>query len=151
MDLGTHLIGKTVPKFRCCTHISTIAWCFLCYMAFGGCSMRPLLLDLKLYAPSCCNLTNSCRYIGPCPLIALKVIMINLNCILSWTGNQCSSRRTGVIRYIFGILKIILDLKIKVTVYPCAKVLCWFDWENLRVTNTERDPIDLCQLLSCPN
>ena len=116
MDLGTHLIGKTVPKFRCCTHISTIAWCFLCYMAFGGCSMRPLLLDLKLYAPSCCNLTSSCRYIGPCPLIALKVTMIIWtvsgiwapDCILNWTGNQCSSHRTGVIWHIFGILEIIL-------------------------------------------
>ena len=114
MDLGTHLIVKTVPKFRCCTHISTIAWCFLCYMAFGACSMRPLLLDLKLYAQSCCNLTSSCRYIGPCPLIALKVIMINLNlnCILNWTRKQCSSRRTGVIWHIFGILKIILAAKV---------------------------------------
>ena len=68
----------------------------------GNCKM------VYLYAPSCCNLTSSCRYIGPCPLIALKVIMTNLNCILNWTGNQWSSRRTGVIWHIFGILKIIL-------------------------------------------
>ena len=47
------MIGKKVPKFRCCTNISTIALCFLCYGIW--CLQRPLLLDLKLYAPFCCN------------------------------------------------------------------------------------------------
>ena len=48
-------------------------------ITFGACSLRPLLLDLKLYGPICCNLRSSCKYIGPCPLRWLTTVLMDHN------------------------------------------------------------------------